>query len=721
MNEEYSTTKTPCVWCQKIAHFIQGGPNDRDQKTELIATFGQLVRNHECQTCQKLVGAFASLEYPNGGRFADDWLVHMVFPFLSVQAILLPPSEVPGQHARFNITLAYTTPDGVPQQRGSPVSDDWINIDTISSWIQECNKNHTGSCHGISDLWQVIERVSGLIFIDVERNCLVGPSFHGSEACEYIALSYVWGTSTGEPFQTVLENFDALQQENAFNIPRYSSRMPKTIRHAIDLTQALGIRYLWVDKFCIIQDDHAGKAQQIAAMASIYANAYITIVVAEGEDGDSGIPGLFPGMPRTQPYPLFQFSDTCKMLPDRPMTSLRKSKSAPYHSRGWTFQEFTISPRVLVFHDQTVSWACKRDLQSEIGMTAWNLMIEKRLFYAEDQTMWRSWPNLLAYAGNVEDYSSRNLRFNTDILNAFDAVLTVFGRSMNGGMLDSQGKVLKEFPSWSWAGWVGRIDMRTAARYFDCVSRQQMCYQFHGRGIRNIQVVEFYKLTKNSQAPTKTRIEDVLFFEKTQSKRYMDQSRLPSGFGFTQWVPLVDDPNSVIAKQDSHYSTIIYFKTRCLIGSILDNDKEDQSMVWPLILDRTGAAIGYVEARLSSPETPPPGNNTVSFICIGKRAIEEHAIHHEMRVAGTYRHKDCPKTAQNDQYCKSSSNDLHLIGFSPEPSLPISSCKHPGELVFYDVMWVEWEGGIAYRKAIGKIWADDWDAAETKEIEVYLG
>jgi hypothetical protein len=28
---------------------------------------------------------------------------------------------------------------------------------------------------------------------------------------------------------------------------------------------------------------------------------------------------------------------------------------------------------------------------------------------------------------------------------------------------------------------------------------------------------------------------------------------------------------------------------------------------------------------------------------------------------------------------------------------------------FYHVMWIEWENGIAYRKAIGRVYQDTWE------------
>ena len=40
---------------------------------------------------------------------------------------------------------------------------------------------------------------------------------------------------------------------------------------------------------------------------------------------------------------------------------------------------------------------------------------------------------------------------------------------------------------------------------------------------------------------------------------------------------------------------------------------------------------------------------------------------------------------------------------------------------FYNVPWVEWVNGIAYRKAIGRVWKPVWDRQDLAEIDAILG
>ncbi len=49
------------------------------------------------------------------------------------------------------------------------------------------------------------------------------------------------------------------------------------------VTHKLGLRYLWVDSFCIVQDSEDDKAREIAQIRWIFRNAYVTIVAACAE------------------------------------------------------------------------------------------------------------------------------------------------------------------------------------------------------------------------------------------------------------------------------------------------------------------------------------------------------------------------------------------------------------------------------------------------------
>lgn len=63
----------------------------------------------------------------------------------------------------------------------------------------------------------------------------------------YIALSHCWGKTQH------LVSKKATIDERKRNIPFGS--MAKTFQDAVSISRKLGIRYIWIDSFCIIQDD----------------------------------------------------------------------------------------------------------------------------------------------------------------------------------------------------------------------------------------------------------------------------------------------------------------------------------------------------------------------------------------------------------------------------------------------------------------------------------
>jgi len=99
-------------------------------------------------------------------------------------------------------------------------------------------------------------------------------------AVDYAALSYCWGGH-----QPIVATKSTMK-DMMLDIP-YSA-LPKTLQDAVTITIKLGLRFLWVDALCIIQDDQTQKQQEIAAMPNIYQNAHVTICAARSRSCDEG-------------------------------------------------------------------------------------------------------------------------------------------------------------------------------------------------------------------------------------------------------------------------------------------------------------------------------------------------------------------------------------------------------------------------------------------------
>ncbi|KAK6839283.1 hypothetical protein PG987_005149 [Apiospora arundinis] len=89
-------------------------------------------------------------------------------------------------------------------------------------------------------------------------------------------------------------------------------------------------------------------------MDSIYENAALTIISAAGLDPAGGLPGVSSNRLRKEPFQHENF--TLSWIPPPPHLEICESRWA---TRGWTYQEATLSRRRLVFTDHQVYFECR--------------------------------------------------------------------------------------------------------------------------------------------------------------------------------------------------------------------------------------------------------------------------------------------------------------------------------------------------------------------------
>ncbi|KAH8719431.1 hypothetical protein GQ44DRAFT_808784 [Phaeosphaeriaceae sp. PMI808] len=177
----------------------------------------------------------------------------------------------------------------------------------------------------------------------------------------YCTLSYRWYDSLA--FKTTTENISQLYQ----GIPE--DALHHTIREAIITTRTLGLRYLWVDALCIIQDDTDDWTREAARMSAVYENSMLTIAAIDSPSAEQGMfrTRKYPPRPYNRDFPLdsptgyfghshpfFVFSNNCRA---RPLGEL--------DTRGWCLQEQFLSPRILSYADGELFWECCEVTASE--------------------------------------------------------------------------------------------------------------------------------------------------------------------------------------------------------------------------------------------------------------------------------------------------------------------------------------------------------------------
>jgi hypothetical protein len=169
-----------------------------------------------------------------------------------------------------------------------------------------------------------------------------------NERGRYLALSYCWGGP--QKFTTTSKTLESM----TLGIP--STELPKTILDAITVTRKLGMQYLWIDSLCIVQDNTEDKINEIMAMGDIYKNATLTIAAANAEKVDDGFLSDRPPL-KLCPVP---FHLSPKVLGTIYLANRHRSRrlEGSLFTRGWAFQEFLLSPRILLYDSIQVTFIC---------------------------------------------------------------------------------------------------------------------------------------------------------------------------------------------------------------------------------------------------------------------------------------------------------------------------------------------------------------------------
>ncbi|CAK4030218.1 Hypothetical predicted protein [Lecanosticta acicola] len=190
--------------------------------------------------------------------------------------------------------------------------------------------------------------------------------------CAYAALSYCWRGK--ESF------FLRMASYSQFTSGIRTAEMPPTIRDAVQATYQLGLRMLWVDSLCIIQDSDEDKQIQIAATHDIYSGAKFVIAAAAAVDSSNNF--LIDQKAHAK-SPCFinicgKLDTTCERLPASgaaifamPTRTQELLSGDDVHlsrlrSRGWVFQEEQLAKRIIYFCDNGVILRCNYCRKSEV-------------------------------------------------------------------------------------------------------------------------------------------------------------------------------------------------------------------------------------------------------------------------------------------------------------------------------------------------------------------
>jgi len=126
----------------------------------------------------------------------------------------------------------------------------------------------------------------------------------------------------------------------------------------------LGVRYLWIGSFCIVQGCDEDWQNAAASMADIYQNGYLTLAAsaAESDDADSirGLPSAFTSFPKHIEIAGVTCGHSVWRSSHRSALDIQ-----PSSTRAWCMQERSLSPRVLRFSPGEVWWESRSGVSCE--------------------------------------------------------------------------------------------------------------------------------------------------------------------------------------------------------------------------------------------------------------------------------------------------------------------------------------------------------------------
>lgn len=312
----------------------------------------------------------------------------------------------------------------------------------LTGWINDCNSTHR-NCTAPDPI--LPKRVLDVGTDTAKRLRLYISS---GEVAPYVALSHCWGL-TRILLKTTTSTVKDYQQGIDFQ------RLPKNFQDAVTVTRSIGVRYLWIDSLCIIQNDTTDWEVESSKMSSIYRDAYLVIAATQATDSRDGFldrrdRSQYSVKRPTEPFgkrlpldhsPLIDKPIQRGLIrnPDSTMSRIYIQATggngtnrrhhdtvtySPLNRRAWVLQENIIPRRIVHFTCHEILWERIKCLKCEcrevVGIQAQGkevILIRdahffnfSKYYYHNSITLQRSWLGLLeAFCKLAVSYESDRL------------------------------------------------------------------------------------------------------------------------------------------------------------------------------------------------------------------------------------------------------------------------------------------------------------------------
>ncbi|KAF4996636.1 hypothetical protein FGRMN_4382 [Fusarium graminum] len=651
----------------------------------------------------------------------------------------------------------------------SAMNPGWINLSIAKTWLEACITDHKPQCH----LPRGFQAVSPAWLIDTVERCLVP----GTTSNEFIALSYRWGSSTAPQMERDI--FD--QMTTPGGLRNGELFLTPTVRHAIQVVSGLGERYLWVDAICLAPDDNEQMSQQLQLMGAIYASAKLTIVALDG-DASTGLEGIEGERALSN---IFSWGDnTNLLLRYHPELSAMNAKASKYFTRGWTYQEYMLSRRKLIFGKQQMHWKCScaayhEDLPNIRDEDKGRSVRPRSLGFPNIK---QGFSDMREFGILINEYNARDLKYPEDAHPAANGFLTYLGDlAFPGGFLfgmprlyfgislmwtvefgynipksrKSPGlarRTLSErdhsilpnthLPSWSWIGWSGygvhMLDKEAQFQWADMLlsSNNKTPVQIIRSSCVTIPTAEWYTCTPQSLNAKQPLPRCATVYEQAGEPPY--DRRLwtrhefdPAVHGDAVGKPAL--PFGFSGKYVYEHVNLPdkYFWWPLPPSEPLESDVLPDTKQTPFITSQVKRAwilavreVGYsMNVRM---DTHLSLLDKSGKLC-GWLQFQNHdelGRFSEPEIQEGMS-QDVNYSGKENVVLKQAPGDNALFELVAICLCKFCDVQKIGDEIqfneFYGVLWVEWTDGIAYRKGCGYVKKEIWEEQDLEDIDVILG
>ena len=248
---------------------------------------------------------------------------------------------------------AYFSNPILEDSRSSPTT-----LQLIRDWCLSCRANHETCNRFVQQDGWCPTRLIDIGNHDEEEWQLYIPPKSGCTRPVYITLSYRWGSD---------DAFKLTEEKLRSGFHGRIEDLAQTFKDAVMVARLLSVRYLWVDRLCIVQDSRLDWETESVEMRRVYANSFCNIA-ASASTSPKG--GLFRSrnLENIQPGWVVKESETSEEnryhVVDMDYLN-RQVYAGPLHRRGWVFQERMLAPRTIHFAEDQVVWECFEELKCE--------------------------------------------------------------------------------------------------------------------------------------------------------------------------------------------------------------------------------------------------------------------------------------------------------------------------------------------------------------------